>query len=264
VTISTWLALRETADAAARSDALTRRVVQAIEHRRPLRIVDLGAGTGANARYLLNRLPRPQRWLLVDRDPSLLDESRRSPALTTVVETRQLTLGPVESLDVCAGAHLVTASALLDLVSETWLQALAARCRAEGAAVLFALTYDGRSECLPGEPEDSTIQMLFNEHQTCSDKGFGAAAGPAAASCAERALGAVGYHVERAASDWRLGPEARDLQSQLIQGWAGAAAEMDPLRSSMIASWRNRRLAHIDAGRSRVTVGHQDLVAWIP
>src|SRR5437763_477827 len=127
--LCSWLALREPADAAARAEALTRRLVRAIGDQRPLRIVDLGAGTGANARYLMNRLPRPQQWLLVDRDPALLARSRICPVLAGLVATRELDLGPVESLDVCTGCHLVTASALLDLVSERWLQALAARCR---------------------------------------------------------------------------------------------------------------------------------------
>jgi hypothetical protein len=28
-----------------------------------------------------------------------------------------------------------------------------------------------------------------------------------------------------------------------------------------IASWRDRRIAHIDAGRSRIVVGHHDVAA---
>jgi hypothetical protein len=262
--LSDWLALREPADLAARSEPLTRRIAEMLQRHNPVRIVDLAAGTGANLRYLANRLPHPQHWLLVDRDPALLSEVHGSPPLVGPVETRELDLGPVESLEICSGSHLVTASALLDLVSERWLHALAARCRAEGAAVLVALTYDGRSECVPAEPEDTLIRRLFNEHQTRSDKGFGRAAGPAAASCAARALAAAGYHVELAASDWRLGPDASDLQRRLVQGWADAAAEVDQSASSVIASWTRCRFAWIDEGRSSITVGHQDLIAWLP
>ena len=32
----------------------------------------------------------------------------------------------------------------------------------------------------------------------------------------------------------------------------------------MVNSWLARRLAHVDAGRSHVTVGHEDLAAWLP
>ena len=34
--------------------------------------------------------------------------------------------------------------------------------------------------------------------------------------------------------------------------------------SPRFGDWRARRLAHVDAGRSRLTVGHDDLAAWLP
>ena len=257
-----WLALREPADAAARSASLTRRIASEIERHGPVRIVDLGAGTGSNVRYLTSRLPRPQHWLLVDRDAALLEEARGRTSMAGAVETCEMNLGPVESLQICSGRHLVTASALLDLVSADWLEALAGRCRAAGAAALFALTYDGRFECRPAEREDDGIRALMNRHQQRSDKGFGAAAGPDAAVYAERAFAAAGYYVRRERSDWILDPDARDLQHQLIEGWARAAGEVAPEQLAMIASWTTRRLAHVEAGRSRIVVGHQDLIAW--
>jgi hypothetical protein len=261
--LSSWLALREAADTAARSSTLTGRIASEIGHHVPLRIVDLGAGTGANVRYLTSRLPRPQHWLLVDRDPVLLEEARGHTTAAGFVETCELNLGSLDDVDLFAGCHLITASALLDLVSETWLSSLAARSRAAGAAALFALTYDGRSGCWPPEPEDETIRGLLNQHQVRSNKGFGIAAGPEATACAERAFAAVGYRTERENSDWILEPDARDLQRGLVEGWATAAGEVAPERMSMIASWSSRRLAHVEAGRSRVVVGHQDLIAWL-
>ncbi len=257
-----WLALREAADTAARSASLTRRIASAIGGQAPLRIVDLGAGTGANVRYLASQLPRPQHWLLVDRDRGLLEEARRRTHAADLVETRDVDLGTLDGLDIFAGRHLVTASALLDLVSETWLRSLAAHTCTAGAAALFALTYDGRSRCSPAEPEDEIVRTLFNQHQTCSNKGFGAAAGPDATACAARAFTSVGYQVHVEKSDWILDPASRDLQRELIEGWATAAREIAPQQSAMISSWTSRRLAHVDAGRSHITVGHQDLIAW--
>ena len=64
----------------------------------------------------------------------------RGERLECQVETRQLDLGTLDEVKIFAGRHLVTASALLDLASERWLRALAARCRAVGAAALFAIT----------------------------------------------------------------------------------------------------------------------------
>ena len=80
-----WLALREPADAAARSTELLEALV-ALLPRSGLVIHDLGCGTGAMGRWLAPRLPGPQRWTLHDRDSDLLDrvelDRATSPAWT--------------------------------------------------------------------------------------------------------------------------------------------------------------------------------------
>ena len=132
--------------------------------------------------------------------------SRKRPVGTATcrIETLSRNLGALDDGEIFAGRDLVTASALLDLVSTRWLDALAARCRASGAAVLFALTYNGESRWSPVEPEDDIIRDLMNRHQK-TDKGLGGpAAGPDAVDCAERSFAAAGYQVRRDASDWDL------------------------------------------------------------
>ena len=285
--LSNWLALREPYDSRARSSALTDALAVALPRDRELRVLDLGTGTGSNLRYLVSRLPHPQqRWLLVDQDPDLLRELSRSmlkwaaahgydavdrkdgvsiirTQFACEIETRCLELGSLGANEIFVDRDLVTASALLDLVSERWLHALALTCRASGAAVLFALTYNGDSRCSPAEPEDDYVRGLFNQHQETNDKGFGPAAGPDAVECAVRAFTDVGYDVRRESSNWVLTPDARELQRQLITGWAEAATEIAPAQSSMIANWLARRLAHVDANHSHVIVGHEDLAAFL-
>ncbi len=268
--LSSWLALREAADVAARSTALAQAIADALPGDRPLQVLDLATGTGSNVRYLADRLPSPQQWLVVDRDPGLLAEVpgrmrvwARASGCDLAVETRRADLGALADAGLFSGRHLVTASALLDLVSESWLRTLATRCRETGAAALFALTYNGESRCLPADAEDETIRALVNRHQK-TDKGLGGpAAGPDAAAFAARCFSAAGYHVRRESADWMLPPHARDLQRRLIEGWAEAAAEIAPERASSIGAWRDRRLAHVDSGSSHVVVCHEDLAAWL-
>src|SRR5438067_5228955 len=265
--LSRWLALREPADRAARSAWLTHALIERLPHGRPLRVVDLGTGSGSNVRYLEPALSgsgddhstRAVEWLLVDHDEALLEEARRRQPR---VETRLMNLGHLDS-GLFDERDLVTASALLDLVSERWLQSLATRCRSAGAAALFALNYNGESRCAPPESEDEFIRVLMNDHQRQNDRGFGRAAGPDASAIAARCFEAAGYFVERARSNWQLTPDDRELQSRLVSGWADAALEIAPERTPTIRDWLGRRLAHIDAGRSRVTVGHDDLAAWL-
>jgi hypothetical protein len=263
-----WLALREPADRAARSVRLTRAIAAALPKKTPLHVLDLASGTGSNMRYLTTHLSRDQQWLLVDHDPALLARvSARSRAdeADHRFETRQLDLAAldVSACDIFEGRALVTAAALLDLVSESWLRALAARCHARGAAVLFALSYDGRIQCSPADPEDEGIRALVNRHQR-TDKGFGPALGPDAAVAAERCFASLGYQVQSEPSDWVLPPESERLQRQVIEGWADAAMMIAPDRSVAVRDWLARRLAHVGSGRSQLVVGHQDLAGWIP
>jgi hypothetical protein len=270
---SDWLDLREPADTIARSVRLVRRLDERLAEHGVIRALDLGTGTGANVRFLRNHLSQRQDWLLVDGDLQLLEEAR---VRCSPVEVRQLDLQAElasEAPGVFADQHLVTASALLDLVSERWLRALASKCRAAGAAVLFALTYDGEIRCTPPEPVDEETRELVNGHQR-TDKGFGPALGPDAAHAAIEAFSALGYHVEVEQTPWVLpGPSDSDLglparslelQRQLINGWAAAASEMAPHRPEQIDTWRMTRLAHVSTGGSQLIVGHVDLVAWLP
>src|SRR5262245_36318082 len=144
--LSQWLALREAADWSARSERLVQSVRDALTPADTVRALDLCTGTGSNLRYLLDRIPGPQRWLAVDRDPALLDEvparlstwAKAKGCIVTnegrishvggdrvdiQVETRELNLERPDAA-IFEGRNLVTASALLDLVSESWLRML--------------------------------------------------------------------------------------------------------------------------------------------
>jgi hypothetical protein len=141
---------------------------------------------------------------------------------------------------------------------------LAGRCRAVGAAALFALSYNGWSTCSPAEPEDDLVRDLLNRHQR-TDKGLGGrAAGPEASALVARCFTDAGYHVRAERSDWSLGLPENELQRQLVAGWADAAIELMPGEADTIDDWRRRRYGHIDTKRSQIVVGHDDMAAWLP
>lgn len=254
-----WLALREPADHEARSLRLARYVARASATDRGTSVLDLACGTGSNLRYLCHQFGRPQRWLLVDHDQRLLDRAARDGRLVDDLAIRCHDLNDLRE-ELFDGRTVVTASALLDLVSEAWIHALAARCASHRAAVLFALTYDGRIECDPAEPEDALVRDLTTRHQHV-DKGFGPALGPDAVAVAERTFAEAGYDVRRERSDWTLDAAFAELQRELITGWADAAIEMAPGDEARLRDWQRRRLAHVDARASRIVVGHEDFAA---
>jgi len=276
-----WLALREPFDAAARAAdvvaTLRAQLAQDTE------IVDLGAGAGSNLRYLAPLLGGTQRWRLLDHDAELLDAAvaatrawaaargarseRRGDALAIhardfecELRCEQRELSTIAALELPAGCF-VTAAALLDLVSTEWLDALAASCARARARVLFALTYDGRTVCSPAEPEDALVLELFNRHQH-RDKGFGRALGPDAARAAEAAFRRQGYTVSAHESDWHIDAREHAMQRALLEGWLGAAVEIAPEKRAQLAAWHERRRAHVAAARSKLRVGHVDVVGW--
>jgi hypothetical protein len=265
-----WLALREPVDAAARCVRLSAVALDALMGTRArcaascIDVIDLGAGTGANLRYVAPLLDGEQNWLLVENDPLLLAAAAAHlqswpPKVRCRAQFLALDLATqLHDLPLRAGS-LLTASALLDLVSEEWLRTLVEHVATAGAIAWFALTYDGRIECYPPEPEDSQVRELVNLHQL-TDKGFGAALGPGAGRRTEQLLVAHGYQVQCAASDWHLAPEHLALQHALVEGWYQAAIEIAPQRAPALQDWLARRRAHIAAARSELRVGHVDIV----
>jgi SAM-dependent methyltransferase len=281
---ATWLGLREPHDWAARDDALLDDVVRFLPASRPLRVVDLGTGTGSNLRYLVTRLPSPQEWLLVDKSPGVLQAIRERTADWAAarglrfepagdgfsvtgagIDCRarlwqhdlDLPLDP----DLFCGRQLVTGSALLDLASEQWLRALAERCRVVGAAALFVLSYDGRTRFEPPEAEDDLARDLLNAHQL-TDKGLGGrSVGPDAHRRAVDAFRAAGFDVREARTDWDVDGAAAAFQRRFVDDLAAAAAEQQPALAPTLTAWRDRRRRHIADGHSRVIVGHHDLAA---
>lgn len=252
-----WLALREPADVEARlqAAAVTHAVTAALPADRPVRVVDLGCGTGSNVRFLASRLGLRVHWRLLDHDEELLAHAAR--LLGSHVETRMVDLR-VLSQDDIGEADLVTASALLDLVSDAWLSSFVRICRRANAAVLIALNYDGRVSCSPADDDDEFVRDLVNRHQR-TDKGFGPALGPDSGARTAEQLTGAGYSVHSAKSDWVIDADRAELQRQLIEGWAGAAIELSPDDRARILAWQARRLQHVSAGISQIIVGHDDV-----
>jgi SAM-dependent methyltransferase len=254
-----WLALREPVDHRSRPVELLDPLREAWTTRGWERILDLGAGSGSNLRYLAPHLPGSQRWTLVDHDQGLLDRAvEESPEGDVRVRTL---VGDLEhhGLESVADAHLVTASALLDLVSERWLEGLVARCSARGAGALLALSWDGTMQWSgPAHPDDHLVRSAVREHQL-RNKGLGPALGSRAGAVAGRLFADEGYQVRLRPSPWVLTPEDRVLAAALVDGWEEAATEARPADAARIHAWARHRRQGLSTGS--LVVGHLDLLA---
>ncbi|HEX2412646.1 MAG TPA: class I SAM-dependent methyltransferase [Solirubrobacteraceae bacterium] len=247
-----WLSLREPADAAARSAELAERLGPHLATAGRLVIHDLGGGSGAMGRWLAPRLPGPQHWVVHDLDAGLLKLAVADAPHPVTVEGRRSDITRLTRGEL-AGASLVTASALLDLLTPDALAQMLLACA--GCPMLLALTVVGRVTMTPEEPLDALMGAAFNAHQRRGDL-----LGPDAAAAAVGHLRGTGAEVLVRPSPWRLDAARPDLAAEWFEGWVAAACEQEPALAAEAGAYRDRRLAQAGAGELDVIVDHADLL----
>ncbi len=260
-----WLALREAEDARARSAVLAA-AVSGLLADGPLVVHDLGSGTGSMMRWLAPRLPSPQTWVLHDWNASLTaratdgrpprDRSGRPVAIRSRI-------GELDQLDASAlrGASLVTASALLDVLTAAEAHAIVDACLAAGAPVLLALSVTGDVALTPWDPVDIRFARAFNAHQRREVAGR-RLLGRFGATLVGGLFREAGWQVRTALTTWQLHRREPLLLAEWFDGWTDAAAEQDPRLLRETAGYRELRWAQQARGELRACVYHLDLLAW--
>lgn len=260
-----WLGLREPADAAARSRDLAEAVERALPASGTRVVHDLGCGTGSMGRWLAPLLTGPQHWVLHDRDEDLLALAAAEapgPAADdapVTVEARRTDIARMGPPDL-AGANLITASALLDLLTAEEMDRLADLCAGAGCPVLLTLSVIGSVELSPADPLDYRVAAAFDAHQRRATE-RGELLGPDAVDLAADAFRRRGAEVLVRPSPWHLGPTDSALAADWFIGWLAAACEQDPELADECEPYARRRLEQASAEELAVTVAHADLLA---
>ncbi|GAA3052800.1 class I SAM-dependent methyltransferase [Streptomyces glomeratus] len=259
-----WLQLREPADAAARAhdllDPLRIRLANRSGRSGDLVVHDLGCGTGSMGRWLAPLLDGAQHWIMHDRDPYLLHfatvgaPKAAADGSRVTVTTQRGDIGRLTP-DALAGASLVTASALLDVLTADQTETFAEACVGAGCPALLTLSVVGRVDLTPAHPLDQEITEAFNAHQRRGDL-----LGPDAVHAACEVFGRLGASVRVHPSPWRLGAEQAELTGEWLRGWVGAAVEQRPELAAPAEMYLQARLADCAAGRLRVVVHHSDVL----
>ncbi len=255
-----WLALREPFDHAARAAEVTDATMAHMAGLPSPLIVDLGCGRGSNLRFLRAKVPAASGWRLIDHDADLLAEAAKYLS-DTAVECRLLDLRHAELTGALAGADLVTAAALIDLVSSAWLERLVDAVDAAGAALLVTGSIDGRVAWQPNLADDAAVLAAYAQHQA-GDKGFGGALGTRGPGMLEDILHRQQWRVVKGQGDWR---EIRDpsFQAAYLRG-VEAALHDAGFHRDPLDRWLDQRWDAIRRGTSQLTVGHLDIFAAPP
>jgi hypothetical protein len=216
-------------------------------------------------RWLAPLLSGPQQWTCHDRDEELLASiSASTPVrdcqgMTVTVDVHACDLAQLDPGEV-AGASLITASALLDIMSAAELERLVESCLPVGCPVLLALSVTGRVELHPPDPQDEQIQDAFNAHQRRTTSDGRRLLGPDAVPAAVKLVPDRGASVLSAPSVWRLGASDITLINEWLGGWIAAACEQDPALVGSVHDYLERRTSAVAGGQLDVTVHHRDLL----
>lgn len=260
-----WLALREEADAAARAGDLAEELRRSLPDDQTVFVHDLGCGTGSMGRWLAPRLGRRQHWVLYDWDADLLPRARGAmprsggDGAAVTSQTRRRDVSRLHVADL-AGASVITASALLDLMTADELTRCVEACVGAGCPVLITLSVTGSVDLDPWDPLDELVADAFNAHQRRTVGGR-TLLGPDAVDAAVKAFTRLGSHVLVRRSPWRLGAAEAALAADWFTGWVSAACEQRPELAEAAGPYARRRLSEATAGRLGVTVDHLDLLA---
>lgn len=252
-----WLKRREPVDARSRNRALLHEAAALLTEPDAL-AVDLGCGIGATSRSFAPLTSPTIRWRLIDHDPRLLAEAAQAcpQAEITTADLRDIAELPLDA------ATLVTASALFDLCSASYIERLTSHLARNALPLYAALNFDGTITWDEPHELDAAIITHFNHHQR-RDKGFGPACGSEAAGHLTDQFAQFGYRVRTAPSPWQMDAADAALQTDLLTGIHDAVAETGAIDPTALAAWRHHRLSAIDRN-IRCTVGHIDLLATPP
>lgn len=271
-----WLSLREPEDARARAGLLAAAVPGLLgrgagrgtgdDDAGRVVVHDLGSGTGSMMRWLAPQLPGPQTWILHDWNPSLTAraaDGRRPRDATGRPVRLGSRIGELDALDPSAldGASLVTASALLDVLTAAEAHAIVAACLSARAPVLMSLSVTGDVDLTPWDPRDIHFARAFNAHQRREIAGrhlLGRYGAPIVLGLFRQA----GWRVRTALTTWRLDARDRLLLAEWFDGWTDAALKQEPALRREAAGYRQLRWAQQERGELSAVVYHLDLLAW--
>ncbi|MCY7403721.1 MAG: SAM-dependent methyltransferase [Cryobacterium sp.] len=259
-----WLALREPEDAAARSLDLALIAAELLPDG-PIVVHDLGSGTGSMMRWLAPVLG-PQTWFLHDWSADLTEQAinhvrpadRYNAGISVFGRTGNLAdLSPND----LAGASLVTASALLDVLTSEEIHTIVGACVAARAPVLLSLSVTGGVQLNPRDERDTAFEDAFNAHQVRRANGR-RQLGRYAAPIASGLFADAGWQVRQSTTLWRLDHRRPGLLSEWFAGWVDAAVEQEPQLRDEADRYRQGRLAQIELGELSARIEHVDLLAW--
>ena len=203
-----------------------------------------------------------QDWRLVDNNLSLLARASTLGAgpPTLTVNARPVDLARDLEAAIDGPLQLVTTSALLDLVLDEWLERLAVEDGGAAAAAVRGADLQRPGVAHPQRTHSTQISSLPLIATSVATRGLARPSAPKRRQGPRRPSRALDITSSRARRTGFLNRD-RDIQLQMLAGWALAPGELDDVPRLDIAAWLQRRQDRAEHGRTSMRIGHVDLFA---
>lgn len=279
-----WLAERYPFDVEARNKTIEQTAIDYLKTDQPVVIVDIGAGTGSNCLYFLDKLKQDQSWIFIEKDPKLapalihrLEEyatfhkykwSHTDGVYQMLTPFKKVTFKVISDTFFKLGqlidlsrVDLVVANAVFDLLSKVQISSFLEQLSSNNIACLFTLNYTGM-RFIPEDPFDQAYIDLYNAHME-RPQSFGHAMGKQAAVYVAQVLEETQYTLHKGESIWRIMEDDIKMHYYLLNFMDNALSELTypaELQKSF-PKWLKRKKDLIITRRQGLEVNHIDLFA---
>lgn len=271
-----WLSLRYPLDATARNRHLEVQALSQLSAGEALRVLDLGAGAGANIGYYRRLLPSATQWWLVERDAALLKQLPRfiegmgEEGGNIIPKAIHPLRGNFLDPDCPVYSHsfdLVLANAVFDLLSVNQFQRLLQLFRRawgkHSPLFLFTLNLDQGLRFNPTDKENEYWCRRYEEHMH-RPQNFGRAMAAHCGQWMERLFLENGFKVESGSSAWEISPQQTEVLLAKLDFFEKAMTELmgtDTRQWNLFQQWLDQKRQQARQQELSLLVPHRDVLA---
>jgi hypothetical protein len=249
------------------------------------KIIDLGSGNGSFLRYCHNKKIVFEEMLLIDYNSKLLRDFyastynylngtnynilKESPTKYQLkkidnIKTKNIQLintDILKSLDIINNYNLISLSAMSDILPILFIKKLLNKV-GKNKIIYFSICFDGSIKWDSSHKYDKYVLTMFNKHQEMN-KSSGYVVGSKSIKLIKEYSAKKKYSFQIKDSSWELksyDENAKYFQKMYLDTIYKPLKKDDITDKDMLSEWRKVKLKDIVSGKSKITVGHKDIL----
>lgn len=276
-----WLKHRYPYDSEARNKLLEANVLAYLAPKQQVTLVDVGAGTGSNALYLMDKIKGDQHWYFIEQNEEFQQfltqrlqeyasyhkyEFQSQDGIQQIISPKKQlsfqfikgSLLDIQQLLPLKKVDIILANAVFDLFTKEQIQDFLSPLLSPAVACYFTLNYQSMGYH-PEEPFDLPYIHLYEQHMERPQQ-RGRATGKAASTCIEEIL-ANTHTIQKERSVWDIQQEDIKMHYYLLSFMENAIPELEieAELSKFFPKWIQRKRELVISRQLALEVRHWDL-----